>query len=102
MQDQNDKVAQSYIRDLFSFGTVSLRDNGNTYRYTVNAFSRHPRIVYYFNSFPLKTKKRFTFSRWSSILTMCLNGEHLSNPGFSRIRDLVKLVNRDSSLPGKS
>jgi LAGLIDADG endonuclease len=55
-----------YIKDIFNYGSVNLRNKmNNVYRLTVSM--KNPKrkdfseVINYFNNFPLKTTKSFNF-----------------------------------------
>jgi hypothetical protein len=89
-------VARQELRDLFSYGAVSLRagkaSNG-VYRYQVNSFKGLIPIRNYFLNFPLKSKKLLSFQKWNEIYKMVLNKEHLLEKGLTSIRELSKNIN---------
>jgi len=89
------------LRDLFSYGAVSLRGAAQTngvYRYQVNSFKGLIPIRNYFLIFPLKSKKLLSFKKWNEIYKMVLNKEHLLEKGLTTIRELSKNININNSL----
>jgi hypothetical protein len=98
-------VARQELRDLFSYGAVSLRagkaSNG-VYRYQVNSFKGLIPIRNYFLNFPLKSKKLLSFQKWNEIYKMVLNKEHLLEKGLTSIRELSKNININNSLNRKT
>jgi len=95
------------LRDLFSYGAVSLRagkaSNG-VYRYQVNSFKGLIPIRNYFLNFPLKSKKLLSFKKWNEIykMVLVLNKEHLLEKGLTTIRELSKNININNSLNRKT
>jgi LAGLIDADG endonuclease len=62
--DQKDKVILDTIQNLFGFGKVTIRSKINgVYRYTVTGFKSMKDVIFYFNLFPLLTKKAFSFDK---------------------------------------
>jgi hypothetical protein len=62
------------LRDLFSYGAVSLRSASNgVYRYQVNYLKGLIPIRNYFLNFPLKSKKILSFKKWNKFYKMVLN-----------------------------
>jgi len=75
--DQNDGLNLfTHIINLLG-GTVYLRENKNTYRYTLTAFRLQKAILKYFDLFPLKSKKRQDFEFYKKIYIKMRNKEHL-------------------------
>lgn len=94
------------IRNLFGYGQVKLRkDTTAVYRYSNDSFiGLHP-VSLYFTTYPLKTKKGQSFTKWLQIYNMLLNKEHLTQDGLDMIRALSKQMNAwncESSRTGSS
>jgi hypothetical protein len=95
LDQKNAEPTLLYIRNLFSFGSVALRGTTNgVYRYTCGSYIGLVSVRDYFLSFPLKTKKSLSFTKWNSIYTMVLNKEHLTQPGLDIIRGISKEINK--------
>nr|YP_010470469.1 LAGLIDADG endonuclease [Inonotus hispidus]YP_010691045.1 GIY endonuclease [Phellinus igniarius]UVF37957.1 LAGLIDADG endonuclease [Inonotus hispidus]WBU93146.1 GIY endonuclease [Phellinus igniarius] len=88
-----------YIRNLFGFGRVSLRNKtNNVSRYSVNSFRGLKSVHDYFITYPLKTTKAISFLNWCKIYNMCLNKEHLNIEGLTKIREIIKTINVNNSI----
>src|SRR5712664_3443628 len=101
LDQQNSQYLFLQLRDLFSYGAVSLRaGKANTvvYRYQVNSFKGLIPIRNYFLIFPLKSQKLLSFKKWNEIYKMVLNKEHLLEKGLTSIRELSKNININNSL----
>jgi LAGLIDADG endonuclease len=97
--DQKDKVILDIIQNLFGFGKVTIRSKTNgVYRYTVTGFKSMKDVIFYFNLFPLLTKKSFFFDKWLIIHNLVSNKLHLSQEGLSLIKTLRKQININNSL----
>lgn len=78
LDQKNSQYLFLQLRDLYSYGAVSLRGASNgVYRYQVNSFKGLITIKIYFLIFPLKSKKLLSFKKWNEIYNMVLNKEHL-------------------------
>lgn len=100
--DQKDKNVLNSIQLLFNTGKVILRNNSiNNYRYTITGFYALLKIYNYINRYPLKTNKQISFNKWSIILNMILNKEHLNIEGFKLIKELKKNINKNNSITHK-
>ena len=103
LDQQNSQYLFLQLRDLFSYGAVSLRSETNgVYRYQVNSFKGLIPIRNYFLIFPLKSKKLLSFKKWNEIYKMVLNKEHLLEKGLTSIRELSKNININNSLNRKT
>lgn len=97
--DQNCEIILSSIRDLLDFGSVKLRsDTKKTYRYDGTGYNNMIKISEYFNKFPLKSKKVESFNKWSIVLNMISNKQHLTTEGLEIIKKLKKEINLNNSL----
>ena len=101
--DQNSEVILSSIRDLFGFGKVKLRsDTKKTYRYDSTGYNNMIKICEYFDKFPLRSKKVESFSKWSTVLKMVINKQHLTAEGLATVKKLKKEININNSLTIKT
>ena len=103
IDQKNAQFILLYIRDLFGFGQVNLRNKTNTvYRYHVNTYKGLVSIRDYFISYPLLTNKRESFYKWNKVYNMVLNKEHLVQEGLDQIRVISKQINKNNSLTLKT
>ena len=103
LDHKNSQYLFLQLRDLFSYGAVSLRGESNgVYRYQVNSFKGLIPIRKYFLIFPLKSQKLLSFKKWNEIYKMVLNKEHLFEKGLTSIRELSKNININNSLNRKT
>jgi hypothetical protein len=94
LDQKNAQPTLLWIRNLFGFGNVALRnETTGVYRYSVDSFKGLVSVRDYFIAFPLKSKKAESFTQWNKVYTMVLNGDHLSTPGLEEIRVLAKSIN---------
>lgn len=101
--DQKDEVILNIIQDLFGFGKVTLRSRtNNVYRYTVTGFKCMNDVISYFKSFPLLTKKAFSFNKWLIIHGFVINKLHLTPDGLAQIKALRKQININNSMTIKT
>lgn len=102
LDQKNSQYLLLYIRELFGYGAVSLRNKTNgVYRYYVTSFKGLIPIRNYFLLYPLKSKKNLSFEKWNEIYKMVLNKEHLLETGLTLIRILSKKININNSLTSK-
>lgn len=103
LDQKNAESTLLIIRDLFGYGQVNLRKNTNgVYRFSNNSFKGLLSVRDYFLTFPLKTKKAYSFNYWDKVFIMVLNKEHLVLKGLEKIRAIAKLINLNSSLTAKT
>jgi hypothetical protein len=51
-------------------------------------------IIKYINSFPLKTKKHISYTRWLRVHKRVMNKQHLTIEGIEKIKSLIKSINK--------
>ena len=90
----------SVIRDLFGHGKVIQRSK-NMYRYYCNTFVAITIICDYFDTFSLKTNKKFSYTNWLKVYKMILNKEHLTSQGLDTIGSIKKTINITNSQTRK-
>ena len=101
--DQKNKFILDIIKDLFGFGKVTFRSKTNgVYRYTATGFKSMKDILFYFETFPLHTKKANSLKKWSFIHTIVSNKSHLSKEGLAQVRVLQKQININNSMTNKT
>lgn len=82
------------VQILFGFGTVTLRSKTNgVYRYVANGIVNVSVVRAYFDKFPLRTKKQYSFEKWSQIHSMILNKKHLCPEGYATILTIKENIN---------
>jgi len=101
--DQNSEFILYKIRNLFGFGSVKLRsETKKTYRYDSTGYNNMIEICEYFDKFPLRSKKAKSISKWTTILKMVINKQHLTSEGLETIKMLKKEININNSLTIKT
>ena len=79
-----------------------LKNKENTtdtmYRYTSTTIKSHQKLIEYLNRYPLRTKKKVTFLRWTSLLFYIENRKNLAWQGkvLMRVKNLIKNINTDT------
>jgi len=94
-QKDEESVLQN-ICNLIGYGKVSRRNlkPRNIFRYTLHSLSRSKGVIDYFNTYPLKTTKKYSFNIWVKIYNMIIKKEHLTKEGLNTIRFLRTNMNK--------
>ena len=98
--DQNNfKNNFMHISSLFNnSGFISLRPNSsNQYRFTIESYKSIPFVISYFNNYPLKTNKSYSYFMWLDVFKCVMNKEHLTREGLLKIREIIKKININNS-----
>ncbi|YP_008475038.1 putative LAGLIDADG endonuclease, partial (mitochondrion) [Candida oxycetoniae] len=101
--DQKDEIILNKIKNLFSLGKVTLRNNTNgVYRYTITGLKGNYKIISYFNKYPLYTKKSISYNSYNKVYNMLINKEHLTEEGLMKIRRIKTNMSINNSLTTKT
>lgn len=101
--DQKNNLILEKIKDLFGFGKVTLRSQTeDVYRYTATGFTSMNTIKNYFKLFPLKSKKKSSFDKWTNIHNMVISKVHFTEEGLNEIKILSKQINIQNSQTNKT
>ena len=97
VQHERDVQLLHALKALFGCGVVR-RNHGDRMAYRVRGRGHLlERIIPFFEKHPLKSRKRQDFIKFRRILLMMERGEHLSEEGIHKIRDLAQQMNRGQS-----
>lgn len=98
LDQKNEKSVLEDIKNLIGFGKVVCRNKNSEFRdmfrYSLHSIKNSKVIIDYFNNFPLKTTKNYSFEIWANIYNMLINKEHLTNEGLNKIRFLRSNMNK--------
>jgi hypothetical protein len=83
------------IAALFD-GKVSYLKSYDGYNMTVN-LSKLRKVVSYFNSYSLKTKKYIDYFNWLKAYKLVINKDHFNEDGLNRVKNLMNKINKKSS-----
>lgn len=94
--DQKDGLLLfNQLKDILGSGSIYTRKNNN-YRFAITNISKLGLIIEYFNTYVLRSKKEFAFSKWKVIYYCVLNKEHKTLKGMENLKELSKLINKDN------
>ena len=97
VQHERDIQVLHGLKAFFGCGVVRT-NHGNRMAYRVRRLEHLlRRIVPFFMTHPLKTKKRQDFQKFRRVLLIMECGEHLGPDGVERIRDIASRMNRGQS-----
>ncbi len=97
VQHERDVQVLHALKSHFGCGVVRS-NHGDRMAYRVRSIEHLLRyIVPFFVKHPLKTRKRIAFEKFRRILLMMEVGEHLTDEGVDRIRQIASQMNRGQS-----
>ena len=94
VQHERDIQILHAFKEFFGCGVVR-KNHGDRMCYRVRGLNHlSGRIIPFFESHPLKTKKWIDFLKFRKILLLMNSGEHLKPDGIERIRAIAREMNR--------
>ncbi len=94
VQHQRDAQVLHGLKAFFGCGVVRV-NHGDRLAYRVRSLEQlRERIVPFFLSHPLKTKKNIDFLKFRDVILLMDQGEHLTPKGIERIRTITAAMNR--------
>ena len=94
VQHQQDIDLLYEIRSTMDCGVVR-KNHGDRYCWRVrNLKNLADVIVPFFEKYKLRSKKRIEFQKFAKIIRMMIDGEHLTEQGFTKICKIASTMNR--------
>ena len=93
VQHQRDEQILVRMQQFFGCGTVT-RNNGDRKELRVRGMENLGRVVDFFTSQPLQSKKQHDFERFAMILKAMRRGDHLEKTGLREIARIALEMNR--------
>jgi hypothetical protein len=94
VQHERDAQVLHGLKAFFGCGVVRV-NHGDRLAYRVRSLEHlRERIVPFFLSHPLKTKKNVDFLKFRDVLLLMERGEHLTPGGIENIRRIAAVMNR--------
>ncbi len=94
VQHERDAQVLHGLKAFFGCGVVRV-NHGDRLAYRVRSLEHlQGRIVPFFSSHPLKTKKNVDFLKFRDVLLLMERGEHLTPEGLEQIRRITAVMNR--------
>lgn len=94
VQHERDAQVLHALKAFFGCGVVRV-NHGSRLAYRVRGLEHlRERIVPFFLSHPLKTKKNVDFLKFRDVILLMERGEHLTPEGVEKIRNIAAVMNR--------
>jgi hypothetical protein len=94
VQHERDAQVLHALKAFFGCGVVRV-NHGSRLAYRVRSLEHlRERIVPFFVSHPLKTKKNVDFLKFRDVILLMERGEHLTPEGVEKIRNIAAVTNR--------
>jgi hypothetical protein len=98
VQHQKDVAILEQLQKFFGFGLVTT-NHGDRKELRVRGLGQLSEVVRFFRAHPLRTVKRLSFERFAEVIDMMNDGDHLTEEGLEKIRDLASQMNRGAQNP---
>ena len=100
LENCSEKPFLEKVQLFFKKGCIEkIKEGGNEeqqiYRFTCNHVKGHEKIIEYLESYPLRTLKKVSFLRWTSLCNYIKNRKDLPWQGkvYNRVENLIKNIN---------
>ena len=93
VQHRRDERILRRLQSYFDCGSVTV-NNGDRMEFRVRGRQNLTRIVKFFETNPLRTKKQHDFERFARVIRMMESGDHLTRAGLIRVAQLSLEMNR--------
>lgn len=97
VQHRRDEDLLRLLQSFFDCGSVVV-NNGDRMELRIRGLHNLTRVVEFFETHPLRTKKRYDFERFGQVIRIMNSGDHLSWTGLRRIAQLSLEMNRKTNL----
>ena len=98
VQHQKDVVILERLREFFGYGQITT-NHGDRKELRVRGLRQLLDVVAFFKMHPLRTVKRSSFDCFAEVIGMMERGDHLTENGLERIRQLSSRMNRGAQNP---
>ncbi|EPS67323.1 hypothetical protein M569_07451, partial [Genlisea aurea] len=92
LSQKGEKELMDSIALLFG-GRISYQASYEGYNMTVN-LRKLNKVINYFSTYPLKTKKRISYNNWCKVHQLVSNKEHFTLEGILKIKNLISKINK--------
>jgi hypothetical protein len=98
VQHQKDVAILEQLQRFFGFGLITT-NHGDRKELRIRGAEQLNRVVGFFKAHPLRTVKRSSFESFAEVIAIMNRGEHLTEEGLQRIKDLTSRMNRGAQNP---
>lgn len=93
---QIDQKSDQILHKIKSYlgGNIGYRESQNTYYYGSTNFGSAKKVIQYFDTFHLQSRKHISFIRWRKAYILIQNKEHLTEIELTKILRIKTLLNK--------
>lgn len=93
VQHKSDEQVLTKLQEFFGCGRITV-NNGDRKELRIRSLRDLGEVVSFFESHPLKTKKRHSFEKFATIVRLMQQGRHLINEGLAEAARLALQMNK--------
>ena len=98
VQHQKDVAILKQLQEFFGFGQITT-NHGDRKELRIRGLKQLLEVVAFFRAHPLRTVKRSSFDCFAQVIDMMEDGDHLTEKGLERVRQLASRMNRGAQNP---
>ena len=91
--DQKEDYLLQKIKEFLG-GNIGYRESQDTYYYGSTSFGSAKKVIKYFDTFHLQSRKHISYLRWRKIYRLIQDKEHLTENGLAKIVKIKALLNK--------
>ena len=98
VQHERDVAILERLREFFGNGQVTV-NHGDRKELRIRGLRQLCEVVRFFKQHPLRTVKRSSFECFAEVIEHMQHGDHLTEEGLTRIRQITSRMNRGAQNP---
>lgn len=98
VQHERDVAILERLQEFFGSGQVTV-NHGDRKELRIRGLQQLTEVVRFFKQHPLRTVKRASFECFAEVIGLMQQGDHLTEEGLARIRQIISRMNRGAQNP---
>ena len=98
VQHERDVTVLKQLQEFFGSGQVTV-NHGDRKELRIRGLQQLSEVVRFFKQHPLRTVKRSSFDCFAEVIDLMQQGNHLTEEGLARIRQIISRMNRGAQNP---
>lgn len=98
VQHERDVAILERLQEFFGSGQVTV-NHGDRKELRIRGLQQLNEVVRFFKQHPLRTVKRSSFECFAEVIELMQRGDHLTEEGLTRIRQIISRMNRGAQNP---
>ena len=98
VQHERDVAILKRLQEFFGSGQVTV-NHGDRKELRIRGLQQLSEVVRFFKQHPLRTVKQSSFECFAEVIELMQQGDHLTEEGLTRIRQIISRMNRGAQNP---